>query len=928
MANMGEEIKYRVKKTLKSIGKIMMFKTLPILLIIIAIIVLLSGLTYEDTIQSGEYREGDMTSTPYAVNKYTTDINIAKDGTINTSMTAQELWDEMIKNNNDIEEYLDGPEELLKLMNAELSTKYPDTRPNPDDDIDWENLNEDVESNYVQGIIKFKRAQSDGKEKTLIYANPDQFYDWVEQYNMTGSEEAKQNALSHFTMEKNVTYNSGVSLDYNGVDIVTDISERIIAATKITPWPGKGLCQSWVRQVYANAGLGSVSYGTAYNAFKNNVVSTDMNNIPIGAAVYATGSGYAGHVGIYIGNGMVMDSVNSGLKVRSLSDWIAEAERLNYPLDGKLGWLGWGWQAGQPTKILSEQDSNKDNSESNDDNKEEEETDKDNANKEQETTTEEEQEQAANEYVSQKISLDNVLFIGDSITDGLKNSGLISGATFYTKIGAAPSYWLERVDSLPQNSDNIKAVCVMLGVNNPSQIEQMKQLIDALVNRYPGKTIYVQKVLPVTVKYTYRNYAEMNNDINSYNEAIKAYCSSKSNVEFIDTSEGYVNSNGTGIVDLFDGEGLHPLNYEQLKSNIEKAINGLGTPANSENQSTFSADYQAVFATWNETEVRISSNDPAVDTTGSITYVMNTQKVDYQTMVSGYIMPFNYLWAFIVAGRDKDFSMELADLVYDSEIVFKVYDNLSITTNVQTDNYTKQVTVQTKDGPRTETRSYYKTTTTIYRVNTINVKLYHANVWIVEYTQDYTYQKPEKTTTDETTGSSTETTKYIESPPNIRPKVEKNNKETNFVNLFLKRSNYELRNNIMSAPDWLFTILERNEDTKDRLLDVTKYLLYLATGSDTGITEFDFGVFDPKNFSSLNSQYGGTSGLEGIPGQIYDFLLAKGVPPVGAAAILGNIEDESGFDPTAVNEIRMYWFMSMVRWQIYKPKELCKFKKF
>ena len=46
----------------------------------------------------------------------------------------------------------------------------------------------------------------------------------------------------------------------------------------------------------------------------------------------------------------------------------------------------------------------------------------------------------------------------------------------------------------------------------------------------------------------------------------------KTNVKFIDTSTGYVNSDGSGIVSLFDNEGLHPLDYQQLKENIEKAI--------------------------------------------------------------------------------------------------------------------------------------------------------------------------------------------------------------------------------------------------------------------------------------------------------------------------------------------------------------------
>lgn len=63
------------------------------------------------------------------------------------------------KNDSRVIEYLEGPEDLLKLMNAELITNYPDTRENPDEEIDWETLNKNVDSNEVQGIIKFKEPK-------------------------------------------------------------------------------------------------------------------------------------------------------------------------------------------------------------------------------------------------------------------------------------------------------------------------------------------------------------------------------------------------------------------------------------------------------------------------------------------------------------------------------------------------------------------------------------------------------------------------------------------------------------------------------------------------------------------------------------------------------------------------------------------------
>lgn len=85
------------------------------------------------------------------------------------------------------------------------------------------------------------------------------------------------------------------------------------------------------------------------------------------------------------------------------------------------------------------------------------------------------------------------------------------------------------------------------------------------------------------------------------------------------------------------------------------------------------------------------------------------------------------------------------------------------------------------------------------------------------------------------------------------------------------------------------------------MIDLTKYLFYKATDRNFGVKEFDFTVFDPKNFKSLNNINGGSSNLDGVAGQIYDFLLSKGIPPVGAAAILGNIDGESSLNPAAIN---------------------------
>ena len=63
----------------------------------------------------------------------------------------------------------------------------------------------------------------------------------------------------------------------------------------------------------------------------------------------------------------------------------------------------------------------------------------------------------------------------------------------------------------------------------------------------------------------------------------------------------------------------------------------------------------------------------------------------------------------------------------------------------------------------------------------------------------------------------------------------------------------------------------------------------------------------PEEILNITGQQeqGGKSGIDGIQGQVYDYLLDKGVPAVGAAAILGNMhsETDSSWDPAIVNYI-------------------------
>ena len=100
--------------------------------------------------------------------------------------------------------------------------------------------------------------------------------------------------------------------------------------------------------------------------------------------------------------------------------------------------------------------------------------------------------------------------------------------------------------------------------------------------------------------------------------------------------------------------------------------------------------------------------------------------------------------------------------------------------------------------------------------------------------------------------------------------------------------------NLVEGREMLFKLLRENERTQnhERLM---RYLLYLLTGNDYGVTEFDFNEFLNGSFSDVSGIYGGT-----IQEKVWWALIDAGYSKEAAAGVMGNIEGESGFSPTAI----------------------------
>ena len=134
---------------------------------------------------------------------------------------------------------------------------------------------------------------------------------------------------------------SGVSGSLSGASASAKGAAVVNATTRVGS-PGAGLCAMWVSRVYSAAGLGYPG-GNANNMYWNYCTSSNKGDLQPGMIVavstYAGGSSAGrtyGHVGIYVGNGTVMDNVGY-IRTIGLDSWISSYGNIVTPR--------WGWAA-------------------------------------------------------------------------------------------------------------------------------------------------------------------------------------------------------------------------------------------------------------------------------------------------------------------------------------------------------------------------------------------------------------------------------------------------------------------------------------------------------------------------------------------------------------------------------------------------------
>lgn len=127
------------------------------------------------------------------------------------------------------------------------------------------------------------------------------------------------------------------------------------------------------------------------------------------------------------------------------------------------------------------------------------------------------------------VDASKLYWIGDSWTVGLIDLNLVDSSKALAKIGAS-AYSLPEEPNPPEGTSGI---IVALGKNDigASGSNSIKTLVDNLKSKYASIPVFV-------LRLSYYGTADKSSGVDSFNETMKEYCSSKNGVTFVDPTSG------------------------------------------------------------------------------------------------------------------------------------------------------------------------------------------------------------------------------------------------------------------------------------------------------------------------------------------------------------------------------------------------------
>lgn len=163
----------------------------------------------------------------------------------------------------------------------------------------------------------------------------------------------------------------------------------------------------------------------------------------------------------------------------------------------------------------------------------------------------------------------DAVFLGDSITDGIKLYDIMSNTTVLSNTGIGlGNIFTKKVNILGTEqtlmealaTTNAKKVYVLMGANSMGSdletfIKSYGVLIDGVKKAAPNAIIYIQSVLPVTQTYAKLRPTFANERIDEFNVALEKLCEEKQ-VYYLYVAEVLKDENG-GLFENYSSDGLH-----------------------------------------------------------------------------------------------------------------------------------------------------------------------------------------------------------------------------------------------------------------------------------------------------------------------------------------------------------------------------------
>lgn len=165
---------------------------------------------------------------------------------------------------------------------------------------------------------------------------------------------------------------------------------------------------------------------------------------------------------------------------------------------------------------------------------------------------------------------DDAVFIGDSLTDGIKLYGVMSNAVVLSHTGLgldniftkevveqADGTKISVIDALKLEQDVAKIYILMgpnsIGYSKDTFISKYGVIVDSVKQIHPNAIIYIQSMLPVT---TTNNYKLDNEVIDDYNLALVELAEEK-NVYYLDVNSHLKGPDGALPTEASPADGMH-----------------------------------------------------------------------------------------------------------------------------------------------------------------------------------------------------------------------------------------------------------------------------------------------------------------------------------------------------------------------------------